>query len=219
MTVRTLKVLACADEGVNTAPRGDLSGVGPPLKRVEQPRSGQVHPRQPGGRVAGLPRCGLMRPLCHEAAAAPLPTSCVTLLQKARELRSRHRLAVVGRLVGGIAERGHAHEAGVVLHGGIGVVADVFAAELPSVIPGERVKMRVRGYGGGVWGGVGGWVWGGDVEGCGPVPPLSRMRRRISEGEIDGAPVAPHTQRRAVHRRRARRAAARKVEHVAVWLE
>ena len=72
LTVRTLKVLACADEGVNTAPRGGLSGVGSPLKRVEQPRSGQVHPRQPGGRVAGLPRCGVMRrqrPLCRRVAS------------------------------------------------------------------------------------------------------------------------------------------------------
>ena len=93
---------------------------------LEQPRSGRVRLRRPGCWAAGLWR--------HQAAAAPLPTSCVTLLQKARKLRSRHRLAVVGRLGGGIAERGHAHEAGVVLHGGIGVVADVFATERPGVV-------------------------------------------------------------------------------------
>ena len=78
----------------------------------------------------------------------------VALLQEPRELRSGHRLAVVGRLVGGVAERGHAHEARVVLHVRIGVVADVLATEQPCVIPGERAKRRVRGTEG-VWEGRG----------------------------------------------------------------
>ena len=56
----------------------------------------------------------------------------------------------VGRLVGGVAERGHAHEAGVVLHVRVGVVADVLATEQRCVIPGERARRRVRGTEG-VW--------------------------------------------------------------------
>ena len=167
LTVRMLKVLACADECVNTAPRGDLSGVGSPLRRAEQARSGRVSPRR-GCQAAGLPGCRAAALWRHQAAAAPLPTSCVTLLQKARKLRSRHRLAVVGRLGGGIAERGHAHEAGVVLYGGVGVVADILATELPRVIPGERVKMRVGGCGGSM---VGGRGWGGGVGGLRAAAP------------------------------------------------